>query len=102
MSDEISSKFLSKGVMFRDILLLPPAAALEFVVECSDRNVRLLGFDGFRLLPEGQRQPIMEDCLNLSAEPFLHCTQAEGIGIAKLFIEERLAKEIFFEMVTED
>ena len=101
MSNEINSKLLLKGVMFRDILLLPPRVALEFVLECSDRNIKLLGFDGFRLLPEGQRQPIIEDSLNLSAEPFLNCNQPEGISIAKLFIEERLEKDIFFEMVTE-
>jgi hypothetical protein len=87
--------------MFHGVLLLPPLVALEFVRECSKRNIELLGFDGFQLLPEGQRQPIMEDCLNLTAEPFLHCDRSEGVVIAERFIEERLGKSIFFEMVTE-
>jgi len=101
MSKDINSKFISKGVIFHGVLLLPPLAALEFVRECLDGNITLLGFDGFHLLPEGQRQPIGEDCLDLTAEPFLHCNQSEGIGIAVRFIEERLEKNIFFEMVTE-
>jgi hypothetical protein len=87
--------------MFHGVLLLPPLAALEFIRECSERNIELLGFDGFRLLSEGQRQPIMEDCLDLTAEPFLHCSRSEGAGIAERFIEERLEKDIFIEMVTE-
>jgi hypothetical protein len=99
--NDISSKFVPRGVIFHGVLLLPPVAALEFVRECSERNVRLLGFDGFQLLPEGQRQPIMDDCLDLSAEPFLHCTRSEGVSVAERFITERLGKDIYFEMVTE-
>ncbi|NYF88542.1 hypothetical protein HDF08_000609 [Edaphobacter lichenicola] len=38
MSIDIDAQFVSKGIMFHGVLLLPPWAALEFVRECSDRN----------------------------------------------------------------
>jgi hypothetical protein len=98
MTDDIHSEFLSRGIIHHRALLLPPDAALEFVRECSKRGIALLGYDAFRLLPNNVIQPIMDDSLNLTAEPYFHLTQGEGWALAEHLIEERLGRDIVFEM----
>ena len=86
--------------MHRNTLLLPPPAALDFIRACRERGVQLLGFDAFRLLPGDRIQPIMDDSIDLSREPLLALSQSEGLQMAERFIEERIGKDILFEMVT--
>ena len=81
-------------------LLLPAPVALEFLVACRENGVEILGFDAFNLLSDDRIQPIMEDSLDLSAEPHSLKSADEGYAFAELFLKERLGKNIFFEMVT--
>lgn len=99
MTDDLDATFRSRGVVYRDTLLLPPSTALEFVSMCREKGVELLGFDAFRLLPGDRIQPIMDDSLDLSAEPFSSCSSSEGLAIAERFISDRLGSDILFEMV---
>jgi len=100
MNNELETAFLSRGVVRGNTLLLPPPTALEFLNECQKRGIPVLGFDAFRLLPEGRIQPIMDDSLDLSAELLSSCDEVEGLRFAQRFIEDRLAKDILFEMAT--
>jgi hypothetical protein len=100
MTQEIDALFRSRATVHGNTLLFAPSVALEYLRACHERGVRVLGFDAFRLLPEGRIQPIMDDSLDLSAQPFSHYSQGEGLVIAERFIKERMAKEILFEMVT--
>ena len=99
MTKDLYSIFQSRGVLYRDTLLLPPPMALEFLRVCREKGVEFLGFDAFRLLPGDRIQPIMDDSLDLSAEPFSSCGEIEGLEIAEKFIKDRLDKDILFEMV---
>jgi hypothetical protein len=100
MTKNIDALFRSRATMHGDIMLLPPRVALEFLLTCRDGGVQVLGFDAFRLLPGGRIQPIMDDSLDLSAEPYTRCSPDEGLVIAERFLKERLDKDIMFEMVT--
>lgn len=102
MKHKLIDEFSRRGIDFQGTLLLPPIVALEFIKECSRRSIRLLGFDAFRLLPSDRIQPIMDDSLDLTREPYTDCDQAQGIALAEYLISERLTKEILFEMVTEE
>jgi hypothetical protein len=99
MTDNFDDIFRSQGVMHGKMLLLPPLTALEYIRVCREKGVVILGFDAFRLLSGDRIQPIMEDSLDLSATPFSRLSPFEGIEIAERFINERLGKNILFEMV---
>jgi hypothetical protein len=99
MTDDLNALFRSRGILHRDTLLLPAPAALEFLVACRENGVEILGFDAFNLLSEDHIQPIMEDSLDLSAEPHSLKSADEGYAFAELFLKERLGRNIFFEMV---
>lgn len=94
-------EFEQRGVVHGGNILLPPNVALEFVRQCWARGVELLGFDAFRLLPGEQIQPIIEDSMDLSSSRFAASTTGERMKMAETFIDERLGKEIVFEMVVE-
>jgi hypothetical protein len=100
MTDDLTALFRSRGILYRDTLLLPPSVALEFIVACRENGVEVLGFDAFNLLSEDLIQPIMDDSLDLSAEPHSLKSVDDGYAFAELFLKERLGKNIFFEMVT--
>jgi hypothetical protein len=102
MKSSLMKEVLPRGLVRKGLLLLPPPVALEFVRECSRRGIELIGYDAFRLLPGERIQPIMDDSLDLTIEPYADCGQVRGIALAEYLISERLTKDIFFEMFTEE
>jgi len=83
------------------MLLLPQMVAAEFVQECGKRNIRLLGYDVFRLLPGDRIQPIMDHGLDLSAELYSDLSQREGLALAAHLLLESLNEDVWFEMITD-
>jgi hypothetical protein len=100
MTKDIDALFRSRATVHGNTLLLAPSVALEYLKACHENGVQVLGFDAFRLLPGGRIQPIMDDSLDLSAQPFSRCSLGEGLAIAERFIKERMERDILFEMVT--
>ncbi|HTW46260.1 MAG TPA: hypothetical protein VMD58_11990 [Acidobacteriaceae bacterium] len=98
--EAIEAIFRSKGVLHRGTLLLPPSTALEFLYACHENGIEVLGFDAFNLLPGDRIQPVMDDSLDLTAEPYHVSNPEDGYRIAERFIRERKDKGIFFEFVT--
>jgi hypothetical protein len=99
MTKDIDALFRSRATVHGNTLLLAPSVALEYLKACHENGVQVLGFDAFRLLPGGRIQPIMDDSLDLSAQPFSEYSLSEGHAIAEGFIRERLKKDLLFEMV---
>ena len=100
MTKDIDALFRSRAIVHENTLLLAPSVALEYLKSCRENGVQVLGFDAFRLLPGRRIQPIMDDSLDLSAQPLSGYSPADGLVIAERFIEERIGKDILFEMVT--
>jgi len=99
MSNDIFADFESRGVNRHSMPLLPPFAALDFVRECRVRGLELLGFDGFKLLPNDRIQPYMEHSLDLSDSHHSDLSSVEKASFAENFLEERLQTDFLFEMV---
>ncbi len=83
------------------MILFPPNAALEFIQLCDERDIKLLGFDGFRMLPNDKVQPCLEHSLDLSDRWHTHLSSEERISAAKEFVQQRTGTDIVFEMVTD-
>lgn len=91
----------AKGQMRRGTYLFPPVAALEFVNACRSSGVRLLGFDGFRLLGDEWIQPMLENSLDLSNQSHAGLTEVAKYDLAEGFLLARSHLDIVFEMVTD-
>jgi hypothetical protein len=100
MTKDIDALFRSQATVHGNMLLLAPSVALEYLKSCRENGVQLLGFDAFRLLPGSRVQPIMDDSLDLSAQPLSGYSPADAFAIGERFIEDRIGKDILFEMVT--
>ena len=58
-----------------------------------------MGFEGFTLSPNDMIQPHLEHLLDLSAIPYKDLSGADKLAIAEKFLEERLHRDLVFEMV---
>lgn len=94
--NEIELAFRERGVMRGGILLLRAADALALIDAARQKQVHVLGVDGFRLGPS-VTQPLMEHALDLSAVP----DRADNWQTANDFIR-RQDPELFFEIVLSD
>ena len=101
MSKELEAAFRSRGVLQGNTLLLQPTVALEFIADCRQRSIRVLGIDGFRLLSKNQIRPIIEDSIDLSSLRFGSISLEEAFAHAETFIRERIHNDALFEVVTD-
>ena len=101
MHSEVFKRHQSKGVLFREMVLFRPPDALSFVQDCRASGTRLLGFDGFSWISEEAIQTRLEDCLDVSLDRYSQMSDSERCLIAESFLEERLAKDLLFEMVVD-
>ena len=100
MKDGIEARFASRGILWKELLLLPAPIALDFIDLCQKENVTLLGFDGFRIVTEERIQPYLEHSLDLSSTTLHHLSQSRKLELAQQFIAARLTEEgLLFEMV---
>ena len=80
--------------------MLRPADAIRLVQRCRDSGIEILGIDGFILTPT-TTQPTMEHSIDLSGSRRT-ATSAENWTMAERFLSERLATDLFFEVVLDD
>jgi hypothetical protein len=90
---------------FRELSMIPgrtlifrPVDAIAFVRRCREKQVRVLGLDGFHLR-ENTIQPDMGESIDLSLPPHgaEDCWQ-----LAEEFLNERLNSGLFFEVVADE
>jgi hypothetical protein len=96
----IEDEFRSAGALRGGVLLLRPHDAIRMVQRCRERQVRVLGIDGF-FLTDCTTQPSIEQSIDLSdfhgGRHFVDCWER-----AETFLEERKKTDLFFEIVIED
>lgn len=67
--------------------------AIDFVIECSKNNIRILGIDGFFLTTE-KTQPSLENSIDFSLEVNIQNVYKKAIA----FLENK-NEELYFEIV---
>ena len=94
----ITDKYINKGIVRGGILLLRPNDSIDFIRECVQNNLVLLGVDGFKvgktwIQPEQDHSNDVDD-YNLDQLQFVEATIN--------FIQERKNLDIWFEIVFEE
>lgn len=91
--NKIEQEFFSKGVIRGGILFLPPLSAIDMVRQCKNKNIAVLGVDGF-ILTENSTQPMMENSIDLSQK-----RERESWDEAEKFLKKYLKSNYLFEVV---
>ena len=89
----IEKEFIPFAEIRGETLLLPFNYAIEFINRCEQKNIKILGIDGF-FLTNNITRPSMEDSIDLSS-----AKNDKSYKIAKLFIKKRQNKNTHFEIV---
>ncbi len=74
--------------------------ALDFVQECKNENIVILGIDSFYKIDEETIQPTMENSVDFSSAYYVHKT-GDIYSEAIEFLQTK-DEELFFEIVCED
>lgn len=82
----------------RDVFLFPTLLALEFVDDCQNNALRLLGYDAFQMLDGGFLQ--VQDYLDVSMREFWDYSVEELCDMVRQRIGTR--PELVFEFVLDD
>lgn len=102
MNTDLQKEYEPKGIVRNGMLLLSAPIALDFLNDCRERRVLVLGFDGFRLGPGTKIQPFLEHSIDLSLKQFRHLSYEEKMNTATRFIRERIGTDLVFEMVVDE
>ncbi len=94
----IDEEFRERSMVPGNTLILRPADAIAFVCRCREKQVKVLGVDGFHLT-EDAIQPDMGESVDLSQPPYrgVDCWK-----FAEEFLNERLDSGLFFEVVADE
>lgn len=94
----VEEEFRELGVLRGNLLMLRPADAIVFIRRCRERGVKVLGVDGFHLTDE-TTQPDRGESIDLSG-----CSRRGGDSWnqAEGFLNERIERDLFFEVVTDE
>jgi hypothetical protein len=86
---ELLTKYRSKAVIFREMVLLPKDAALEFLDDCEREDIRLLGCDGFSL-PQGDAiRSSLDDVLDVSGKEYWDYSVSELCDVLRDHVRMR-------------
>lgn len=99
MKNEIFERYEKTGVVRHGTLLLPQKAAMDFLRECRETGISLLGFDAFRLLPGDRIQPVLEHSVDLSLARFEGLEPDARLQLAEKLLEQVKEPDLVFEMV---
>lgn len=99
--NKVELKFKNKIAIDRGkYFLFLKKDALDFVQECRNEKIRILGIDGFYKIDEETIQPSMENSVDFSSDYYVMKTSniySEAIG----FLQTK-DENLFFEIVCED
>lgn len=94
----IEEEFKELSVLPGDTLVLRPLDAITFVRRCREKRVKVLGLDGFHLAGDSI-QPDMAESIDFSLP---HYRDKDCWHLAENFLNERLGRSLFFEVVADD
>ena len=97
-SHRLLERFRARGVAFHALILLPTTVALEFVTECEQNEIRLLGLDAF----EPSTGVIYQSCpdagLDVSTKEYWDYSIAELCDVARDHIRS-VSPHVLFEFL---
>jgi len=93
--NSIELMFLDKSIKRGGVVSYPKKDALDFVKECRNQSIRILGIDGF-YITETYTQPSLEDSVDYSR---LEANVVYDLAIA--FLKDR-PDELYFEIVCDE
>jgi hypothetical protein len=96
---QLLQSYRGRAIVYReDVLLFPPALAVEFVNECQHHAVRLLGYDAFSTQTGGFLQ--IQDYLDISGREYWDYSVEELCEIVRKRIPTQ--PDVVFEFVLDD
>jgi hypothetical protein len=87
----LENKYKKHSVSESELLILPPAIALEMIDDCKKEGLRILGVDGFLITDNSTISPL-EHILDISNQ------RSGSHETAKEFIISRKSGNLFFEV----
>lgn len=101
--NKIEKQFWDKGLVQPSGLwaIFPKSVALEFVKECKNESIKILGIDGFFLYDDGAIQPSQEHSIDFTREPYSTLNDF-NVWEATLNFLNMQSDELFFEIVCEE
>ena len=91
----IEKRFEKRALIRGGVFLLSPGDAIQFVKDCKEQGIAVLGIEGFKIF--GQKiQPFQEHSLDFED------VVEDSHDITIKFLEERKDTGLWFEIVSED
>ena len=94
----VEDEFRELSVIPGNTLIFRPVDAIALVHRCREKQVKVLGLDGFHLT-ENTIQPDMGESIDLSLPPY---RSEDCWRLAEEFLNERLESGLFFEVVANE
>lgn len=94
----VEEEFRELGVVRGNLLMLRPVDAIDFIRKCRERGVKVLGVDGFHLTVETTR-PDLGESIEISNRSH---RGGDCWNQAEEFLNERMGRDLFFEVVTDE
>lgn len=95
MYNEVERRFAHRSVGTGKTIVLASPVAIEMIEACSDAGFRILGLDAFRKVGE-RIQPIIEESVDFTTQ---YRKETDSWGEARAFIEKRIERCFYFEVV---
>jgi hypothetical protein len=93
--NKIEKLFESKAIIRHGVFLLKWSDAIEFVDECENRQIKILGVDAF-FLDEKNIQPSLEHSVDFTSKSYIK-KDVSNYDYARRLIEKK--KDMYFEIV---
>lgn len=91
-------RYRSRGVAFHELILLPATVALEFVTECEQNEIRLLGVDAFEPTGGATLQSCPDAGLDVSTKEYWDYSVAELCDVVRDHIQS-VSPHVLFEFL---
>ncbi len=96
----VEEEFRHKGVIRGGELMLRPLDAIDFVRRCRDRDIEVLGVDGFHLTPT-TIQPDLNQSIDLSRLEDWR-SDVTSWDRAEAFLAQRVASDLFYKVIADE
>ncbi len=94
----IEDEYRALSVVPGRMIILSPEHAIALVRRCREKQVKVLGIDGFHITPDAI-QPDMGENIDLSRQEY---RKHDCWAFAESFLNARLDSGLFFEVVADE
>jgi len=98
MSANLLARYRAKATLWHERLLLPAAVALNFLGDCEQEEIRLLGCEAFEATHDGSIRSLPEDGLDVSGKDYWDYSVAELCDVFRDHIRTRSRMLFEFEL----